>query len=162
MGQQLWLFCCDCADNFCTNFRPKLQAEGFLQNSNADRLFMCEAMQLHLWIISCALGIKDRDVIDVLANFAINSGLAHHQGHASKTMRDRFVLYDQAFSEDRELLAKGCSASATVLADTALQCLLQNENYERNCVISVEVALSLLSAFGAVKDVRAKFKIRET
>lgn len=157
MGQQLWLLCCDFADKFCMEFRPKLQAEGFLQDSSSDRVFMFEAMLLHLWVISLAFD-EDRPVLDVLHNFAANWYATQNHGQTSGRLNERYASYNKAFYQDAELHAKGLSPQ--VLADTTLQCLLQNEKHGMDCVITDEVGLAIMNTYTAVKNCRAKFKTR--
>jgi hypothetical protein len=158
MGKKLWQFCCDSAENFCLSFRPKLQAKGFLKSPMSDRTFMDEAVKLHLWIISRMLELTNSDVLVVLNNFAVNSGIVHHQGQTSQTLRERYALYDQAASKDMELQNKGLTP--TFLAKTALQYLVNNKTLDSDFIIESEVHLTLCDTMRAVSKLESDFKIR--
>jgi hypothetical protein len=155
-GHQMWLFCCDSTKAFCLNFRPKLQAEGFLKNPIADRKFMDEAMLLHLWILSHALGIENRKILDVLHNFAM-AFIVEQQGK-QVSITDRYELYDQATSKDMELQNK--QPTPTMLAKTAFKCLVNNKNSDINFFILTELHLTLYSTIRVVRKLRGDVKIR--
>jgi hypothetical protein len=92
MGRGLWELCCNVAEEFCANLRPKLQSKGFLRDPAEDRKFMLEAMQLHIWIISLALE-KDGSVLDVVHKIFGNWDATQQQGDASRTVEKRFAMF---------------------------------------------------------------------
>jgi hypothetical protein len=153
-GHQWWLFCCNCADKFCMNYRPKLKAAGYLQNPTADRLFMDEAMRLHLWIISRSLGAADREVLDVMHNHA--HGLTIVNG---KTFPELYAIYDKAASKEMELQDAGLRQP--VLAMTVIQYLV-NDKAHSEVVIAMEIHIDIDIVINAVRKTRSEFKIRKS
>ena len=156
-GHQMWLFCCDSAENFYVTFKPKFQAEGYLKNPTTDRKFMDEAMHLHIWIISCALGIENRNVLDVVNNFAMTF-ITEQQGK-QVSIRDRYALYYQAYSKDMEELQKSKYAWPQGLGKAALQCLVNYKSPSPE-FIEMEVQVTLLDTMNVVRKMRADVKIQ--
>ncbi len=150
-GQQLWQFCCNCAEKFCREYRPKLEAAGYLRSPSEKRAFMDEAMRLHLWIISRSLGASDRKILDVLHNHA--HGLNSVGG---KTFHDLYSIYDRAASEEMELQDQG--HPHPLLAVTALQTLVGNKNFT-DIVIAMEIHIDIQTLIGAVRQTRSEFRI---
>ena len=151
-GHQMWLFCCDCAEKFCLDYRPQLQAAGYLKNPTADRLFMEEAMRLHLWIISRALGNEDRNILDMLHNHAHGLYFVN-----SRTLSDLYEIYDHAAIKSDDLRGKGIGQP--VVAMTALKYLV-NDNAYTDCVLEPLVHIDINMTFNAVRKVRSEFIIR--
>jgi len=156
-GHQMWLFCCDSAEQFCLHFRPQLQAEGYLKNPTADRKFMDEAMLLHLWIIYCAFGAENHNVLEVVNNYAMN--FITEQQCKKASIRDRFALYYQAYSKDIEEIQKSKYAWPTGIGKTALQCLVNYKSPTRE-FIETEVEGIIMGAINQVREMRADVKIR--
>ena len=160
VGQALWQLCCNFAEDFCINLRPKLQAEGFLRDPAKERVFMEESIVVHFWIIWSVLN-TDRAVLDVLNNFFNNWDIDQNQARVSERLQERFQLYIEAVSKDKELHARGLPP--TEFACTALQCLLNDgKPIERNIGIFIltEVDSRLSSTFPAVRKFREELKIR--
>lgn len=172
MGQLLWQRCCYSAEDFCTHLRPKLQEKGFLRDPAEDDVFVFEAMQLHVWLISLACNEdKYRHVLDVFhyifhracgESGSTDIERAQFQAHADETAQKRFPLYYKAFSKDKELQAKGLTP--TVLARTALRCLLNSEKDwpDTGFEILSEVHFTLSATIKALRSVMAEFTIRGT
>ena len=150
-GQQLWQFCCDCAEKFCLNYRPKLQAEGFLRNPTEDRIFMDEAMRLHLWVISRALGANDRNILDALHNHAHGQSFVN-----SISIVQLYAIYDKAASEEMELFDK--ELAQPLLAITVLQYLVGNKAHSE-IVIAMEIHIDIQILIGVVRQTRSEFRI---
>jgi len=158
MGQALWQLCCESAEDFCTNLRPKLQVKGFLLDPAKDNMFMCQAIIVHFWIIWSALN-KDRAVLDVFNNF-FNGWLITQQARVLETVQARFAMYHETLAKDEDLAARGLMPMA--FATTALQCLLDNENSAERPVgfmILSEVGIRLSSNFPAIRKFREQFTI---
>lgn len=156
-GHQMWLFCCDSAENFYVTFKPKFQAEGYLKTPTEDRKFMDEAMHLYIWIISCALGTENRNVLDVVNNYAMDF-IIEQQGK-QVSIRDRYALYYQAYSKDMEDLKKGSWTNPTGLGKTALKCLVDYKSHSE-AFIEIEVEMALLGTINVVRKMRADVKIQ--
>jgi hypothetical protein len=151
-GHQMWLFCCDCADKFCLDYRPKLQQAGYLKSSNADRHFMEEAMRLHLWIISRALGNEDRNILDVLHSHAHGLNLVN-----SRTLSDLYAIYDHAALKYNDL--RGNGVEQPVIAMTALKCLVNDDAYS-DCVVELLVQIDINYTSNAVRKIRSEFTVK--
>jgi hypothetical protein len=157
-GHQLWLFCCDSAEKFYLTFKPKLQAEGYLQNSVADRKFMDETMHLNLWIISCAFGAENHNVLEVVNNYAMNF-IIEQQGKQI-SIRDRYALYYQSYSKDIEEIQKSKYAAPRELGKTALQCLVNYKSHSPE-FIEIEIEMALFEAINTVRKMRSETKIKK-
>jgi hypothetical protein len=154
-GHQMWLFCCDSAENFYVTFKPKLQTEGFVHNPTADRMFINETIILHYWIIWWVLN-KDTAVLDVLNNYfwsaPVGLDIQQTQAQAPETLTKRFARYDEAFSKDLDMSARG--GLTTRLPKTVLQCLV-NENPDADLLFGFEMFLAVQSTiFETMKTVR--------
>ena len=155
-GHQLWLFCCDCAEKFCLDFRPILQEAGYLKNPSEDIKFREEAMHLHIWIISCALGVENSNILDVVNNYAMLF-IIEQQGK-QVSIRDRYALYYNAYSKDMEEMQNE-GAWPRELGKTALQCLVNYNSVSSN-IIEAEVEATILGAINHVRKVRSEIKIK--
>jgi hypothetical protein len=155
-GHQMWLLCCDFAEQFCLNFRPKLQAAGYLQNPTEDRKFMDEAMHLHIWIISCSFGAENHNVLEVVNNYAMNF-IIEQQGK-KVSIRDRYALYYQAYSKDMEEIQRSKNAWPRELGKTALQCLINYKSHSPE-FIEIDVQTVILGAINQVREMRNKITI---
>lgn len=73
-------------------------------------------------------------------------------------MRELYAIYDKAASEEMELQDKG--AGETVLAITALQCLVNDTAYN-DYIIAIEVHIDIDIIIKVVREMRSQFKIRK-
>ena len=151
-GHQLWLLCCDWSEKFCLNYRPKLRLAGYLQNPTEDRVFMDEAMRLHLWIISYALGVENRNVLDALHNHAHGLNIVN-----SKTLREIYAIYNTAASKEMELQDAGLTQPA--LGMTAIQYLVNNKAHTED-ITAMLVRIEIEDVINAVRKMRMEVKIR--
>lgn len=110
-------------------------------------------MRLYLWIISRALGVEDRNVLDALHNHAHGLNIVN-----SKTLRELYALYDKAASEEMELQDKGVGQA--VLAMTALQCLVNDTAYN-DPIIAIEVHIDIDIIIKVSREMRSQFKIKK-
>lgn len=167
MGQQLWLLCCKCDGDFCSKLKPKFKAKGFLRNAEEDALFAFESTILHVWLFSLALNEdQDRPILDVL-HYSFSRACeemgrtdkerSQTQAYGEETAKKRFQLYYKAFSKDKELRSKGLST--TVLADTAIKCLVPVEN-SGSFLIAWEVDCLIHATIKAVRNLRKEFRVR--
>jgi hypothetical protein len=164
LGHALWLICCDCAEDFCTNLMPKLREEGFLRDPNKDRTFMNEAMILHFWIIWRVVN-NDRAVLDVLNNYFNGWDIQQTEARASEILPKRFARYDEAFQQEEEMFARGGLTPDKFAsgARAALQCLLNDGKPDKanfSFVILTEVHFSLSATIQTAHKFMEEFKIR--
>lgn len=153
-AHETWLFCCNCAEKFCLEYRPKLQEVGYIQNPSANKLFMDETMRLHLWIISRALGAENRDILDALHNHAHGLNFVN-----SVSLRDLYAIYDTVASRERELQDAG--VGWPLLAKAAIQRLVNDSNFS-DVVIPMLVHVDIQIVISAVRETRSRFKIRKS
>ena len=111
---------------------------------------MDEAMRLHLWIISRALGVENRKALDVLHN--------RTHGLNSQILSNRYTAYDQAASKEMELQDAG--HPQPVVAMTALRYLVSNKN-QTEIVIAMEVQIDIDIIINATRNTRSQFKIKK-
>lgn len=118
---------------------------------------MDEAMHLHIWIICCALEAENQDVLEVVNNYAMP--FISEQQRKQVSIRDRYALYYQAYSEDMEDIQKD-KPWPTALGKAALQCLV---DYKRDSqeFIETEVQMVIIGAITQVRKMRADVQIRE-
>lgn len=121
-GHQMWLYCVNNAEQFCLDFRPQLQAAGYVRNPNEDRRFMDEAIHLHIWIIFCALGNdKSNDkALEEFNNYAMTFIMSQNARQVS--IQERCKTYYQAYAKDMEVLQNG--GTSMNMAITAIKCLI--------------------------------------
>jgi hypothetical protein len=155
-GHQTWLFCCDSAESFYLQFKPKFQAEGYLNNPMADRKFMDESMHLHIWVVFCALGKENRNVLDVVSSFAMDFNMEQQDKQVS--IRDRYDLYYQAYSKDMEELQINKCSWPRGLGKTAIQCLVNYKSLSSE-FLEMEVQVALLENINTVRKIRNEVKI---
>jgi hypothetical protein len=159
MGQALWKLCCDFSEDFCTTFRPKFQANGYLQDATKDRAFISEAIIVHFCLIWYTL-IEEQEVLKVFNGFH-NSWLITMEPRLVAVMQKRIETYFEAMAIDEELLQKGLLPGK--LAITAVDCLLnEGKPHEANVsfTLSNEVQLSLWSTIPSIRKFRDEFTIR--
>jgi hypothetical protein len=149
----LWQNCCESAEDFCTNFRPKLQAQGFLTNPAENSHFNLEAMQLYHWANWLTFGDK-APVLSLLAKMFANWDRTQQQGRASKTSQQRCDLYYQAYLQDEK------RPHPTKLAEAVLQCLLNTQKPVKSFLLTAEVHLRIYGHVQGLLKLRAQFNIR--
>ena len=108
-------------------------------------------MRLHLWIISRALGAKDRNILDALHNHAHGLNFVN-----STNIVQLYAVYDKAASEEMELFDK--ELAKPLLAITALQYLVGNQAHSE-IVIAMEIHIDIQTLIGVVRQTRSEFRI---
>jgi hypothetical protein len=154
-GHQMWLFCCDSAENFYLSLKPKFQAEKYLKDPTADKMFINETIILHYWMISWVLN-KDTVILDVLKNYfwsaPVGLDIQLTQTQPIETITKRFGRYSEAFSQDLEASSRGLSSAR--LPRIVLQCLV-NEKSDTDMPFGFEMFVIVQSRiFDTMKTVR--------
>jgi len=151
-GHQMWLLCCEFAERFCNDYGPQLKAAGFLRKPKEDVVFQDEAMRLHLWLISRALGMQDRNVLDALHNHAHDLTIVD-----DIHITNLYALYDQAAAIDNERQANGIH---TFLSETVFQRLINTKKPNPDPIIEAQIQISINIIVKVVRDMRSEFKIK--
>jgi hypothetical protein len=115
-------------------------------------------MYLNLWIISCAFGAENHNVLEVVNNYAMNF-IIEQQGKQI-SIRDRYALYYQSYSKDIEEIQKSKYAAPRELGKTALQCLVNYKSHSPE-FIEIEIEMALFEAINTVRKMRSETKIKK-